>query len=146
MSTKTFQFAMALLLQCCCSFVSDAGPSKTINNDRQEWRTTIYPAIGLSIEHPNWIADIDDETNQWSLLAHPLVESPASEFQYRVKVAIYKYTKEQYNRIFKSYTQTPTDWINSEHLATVQMTNEQWIYVRRDLFGSNQFAYSCVGR
>jgi len=146
MTSKYFRLAMALILQCCCCFVSDAGPSKTNSNERQEWLTTIYPAIGLSIEHPNWIADIDDGTNEWSLLAYPLVASPVSDVQYRVNVAIYKYTKEQYDRIFKSYIQSTADWINSEHLGTVQMTNEHWIYVRRDLFGSNQFAYSCVGR
>lgn len=116
----------------------------SMSEDSGKWQTHVYPKIGLKIQLPQWKAEIDDQDKMWLLLAYPLVENPAADVQYRVKVSVYRLTAEQHRRLYP--TGDSSGWMNSQHLQTSEMTNAMWIYARQDVFGSNGFAYCCSGR
>jgi hypothetical protein len=82
----------------------------------------------------------------WTLLAFPLVENPAADVQYRVMISAQKYTESQYQGLIRNPGTHSSGWSNSEHLQTSQMTNAFWIYSRRDIWRTNGFSYTCIGR
>lgn len=109
-------------------------------------QTHAYPQIGLQLQLPDWKADIDDQTRMWLLLGYPLVENPVTDVQYRVVISARRCTTEQHLRWYPTSSTNAYEWINLQHLQTSQMTNSFWIYSRRDVFGSNGFAYFCEGQ
>ncbi|MGA2240756.1 MAG: hypothetical protein ABSH11_01780 [Verrucomicrobiota bacterium] len=117
----------------------------SVQKTNEEWQAHTYPRIGLKIKLPNWKTDIEDQGRRWSLLAYPLVESPITDVQYRIVISAIKLPEEEHLRIYPKPGTNSTDWMNSQHLQTSQMTNAFWIYSRRDVFGSNGFAYFCEG-
>jgi hypothetical protein len=143
MNTKFFSIIIMALLTFVCGSAEDR---VTVQKESGEWQPFTYPKIGLKIQLPNWKADIEDQSRMWSLFAYPLVEKPAADVQYRVVISAHKFTREQHRRFFPESGTNSTDWMNSQHMQTSQMTNAFWIYVRRDVFGSNGFAYNCSGR
>jgi hypothetical protein len=60
-------------------------------------------------------------------------------------ISAIKLPEEEHLRIYPKPGTNSTGWMNSQHLQTSQMTNAFWIYSRRDVFGSNGFAYFCEG-
>src|SRR6266567_3165518 len=139
-------FLIALLtamFSFACILSSNA---ESATEKRGEWQTHAYPKIGLKIDLPPWKLEIDDQDRRWTLLAFPLVENPASDVQYRVLVSAFKLTEQQYVRFYRTPGLKLSDWANSEHLQISQITNAFWIYTRRDVMGSNGFAYNFSGR
>ena len=129
-----------------CLFLSGSAEDRvSLQKTNEEWQAHTYPKIGLRIQLPNWKTDIEDQGRMWSLLAYPLVENPVTDVQYRVVISAIKLPEEEHLRIYPK-PGTNTDGMNSQHLLTYQMTNAFWIYSRRDVFGSNGFAYFCSGR
>jgi hypothetical protein len=138
-------FTLALLAMFACGNILSSG-AEPLSEAQGEWKTQIYPKIGLKMDLPPWKMDIDDQDRSWSLLAFPLVENPASDVQYQVLVSAIKLPEQQYLRFYRDPRHKLSDWANSEHLQTSQMTNDFWIYTRRDVVGSNGFAYNLTGR
>ena len=144
MNTKPI-FLIAFLMLCL--FLSTlAEDVASVQKTNEEWQAHTYPQIGLKIQLPNWKTDIEDQGRRWSLLTYPLVENPVTDVQYRVVISAIKLPEEEHLRIYPKPGTNSTDWMNSQHLQTGQMTNAFWIYSRRDVFGSNGFAYFCEGR
>ena len=141
MNRKPFSILIITLLALVYSSAEDG-----INGQKEEWQTYSYPQIGLKVRLPNWKADIEDQHRMWSLFAYPLVENPATDVQYRVVISAQRCTGEQYLRWYHKSGTNTSEWMNLQHMQTSQMTNAFWIYSRRDVFGSNGFAYFCVGR
>ena len=108
------------------------------------WQAHIYPQIGLKLELPSWKVDVEDQGRRWSLLAYPLVENPVTDVQYRIVISVVKLPEKAHLRIYPKGTNSE-NWMISQHLQTGQMTNEFWIYTRRDILG-NGFGYHCSGR
>jgi hypothetical protein len=117
----------------------------SLQKTNEAWQAHTYLRIGLKIKLPNWKTDVEDQGRRWSLLAYPLVENPVTDVQYRVVISAIKLPEEEHLRIYPKLNTDSTGWINSQHLQTSQMTNAFWIYSRRDVFGSNGFAYFCEG-
>jgi hypothetical protein len=143
MNTKFLPTIFITLLAFVCSVAKDTAP---IQNDSEGWQSHAYPTIGLKMQLPNWKADIDDQKQMWLLLGYPLVENPVADVQYRVVISARRCTKEQHLRWYPESSTNSSEWINLQHLQTSQLTNAFWIYSRRDVFGSNGFAYNCSGR
>jgi hypothetical protein len=120
--------------------------SADLTERNKEWQTNTYPTIGLKMQIPHWKVDFDDQKRRWFLFAYPLVENPNDDAQYRVVISVLKLPEKEHLRIYPKGGTNASDWINSQHLQTSQMTNAFWIYVRKDVFGSNGFAYYCSGR
>jgi hypothetical protein len=118
----------------------------SVQKANDEWHTYTYPKIGLKMQLPNWKPDIEDQGRRWSLLAYPLVENPVTDVQYRVVISTVKLPEEEFLRLYGKPSTNISNWVTSAHLQTSQMTNAFWIYSRRDVFGSNGFAYFCEGR
>ena len=114
--------------------------------DGDGWQAHTYPHIGLKLRLPGWKSDVEDQSRMWSLLAYPLVENPVTDVQYRVVISANRYTESQYLRLIRNPGTNSSGCSNSEHLQTSQMTNAFWIYSRRDIWGTNGFSYSCIGR
>ena len=121
--------------------LSNADPVNKLN---QVWQTNTYPEIGLRIQLPNWKVDIDDQKRRWFLFAYPLVENPNDDAQYRVVISVLKLPENEHLKIYPKGGTNSSDWMNSQHLQTSQMTNAFWIYARKDIFGPNGFAYNCT--
>jgi hypothetical protein len=143
MNTKTLIVVLSGSFLLGCSSLSNAAPS---SEQYGEWQMHTYPNIGLRMLLPRWKVDIDDQERRWSLFAYPIVENPAADVQYRVVVSIVKLTNEQHLRIYPKAGTNTFEWMNSQHMQTSCMTNDFWIYARKDVFGSNGFAYYCSGR
>lgn len=105
-----------------------------------------YTNINLKMQLPSWKMDIDDQTRRWNLLAYPLVENPVADVQYRIVISIIKLPLDEHLRIYPKANSNLSDWMHSQHLSASQMTNDSWVYVRKDIFGTNGFAYYCSGR
>jgi hypothetical protein len=90
--------------------------------------------------------DIDDQNREWFLFAYPLVKNPNDDAQYRVVISALKLPEKEHLRIYPKAGASSSDWMNSQHLQTSQFTNAFGIYIRRDVFGTNGFAYYCSGR
>jgi len=118
----------------------------SVQKTNEDWQVHTYPRIGLKIKLPNWKTDIEDQGRRWSLFAYPLVENPVDDVQYRVVISAIKLPEKEHLRIYPKPATNSPEWMNSQHLQTGQMTNAFWIYSRRDVFGSNGFAYFCEGR
>ena len=144
MNTKTSLLIAFLTL--CLFLCSSAKDGVAVQNTNEEWQAHAYPNIGLKIQLPNWKTDIEDRGRMWSLLAYPLVENPVTDVQYRVVISAIKLPEEEHLRIYPKSGTNSTGWMNSQYLQTSHMTNAFWIYARRDVFGSNGFAYFCEGR
>jgi hypothetical protein len=130
-----------------CLFLSGSTEDRvSVQKANEEWQAHTYPQIGLKIQLPNWKTDIEDQSRMSSLLAYPLVENPSADVQYRAVISVYKLTEEQYLRLYRKPGTNSSNWAISQHLQTSQMTNAFWIYSRRDVWGSNGFAYNCSGR
>ena len=142
-NAKFFSISIVVLLTFVCSSAEDG---MSVQEETEKWQPHSYPQIGLKIQLPNWKADIDDQKRMWLLLGCPLVENPVTDVQYRVVISARKCTEEQHLRWYPKSSTNTSEWINLQHLQTSQMTNAFWIYSRRDVFGSNGFAYFCEGR
>jgi hypothetical protein len=137
---------LTAFLTLCLFLNGSAEDGVSPQKESGEWQLHSYPKIGLKIQLPNWKADIDDQKQMWLLLGYPLVENPVADVQYRVVISARRCTEEQSLRWYPKSSTNTSEWINLQHLQTSQMTNAFWIYSRRDVFGSNGFAYFCVGR
>jgi hypothetical protein len=144
MSTKSYLLTALVALSLAMNGFAEDGVS--LGKTNEEWQAKTYPEIGLKIRLPHWKADIEDHGRTWSLLAYPLVENPVTDVQYRVEITANKYTESQYLRLIRNYDTNSSDWSNSEHLHTSQMTNAFWIYARRDIWCPGGFSYPCTGR
>ena len=142
MKKNFFHITIVTLLTFVCGWAEDG---VSVQKESGGWQPHPYPKMGLKIQVPDWKADIKDQNQIWSLFAYPLVENPVSDVQYRVAISAQKLTEEQYLRYYREPGSNSLDWINSEHLQTSQMTNDWWILSRRDVFGSNGFAYRFKG-
>ena len=142
---NTYPSLLIAFLTLCLFICSSAKDGVSVQNTNEEWQAHAYPKIGLKIQLPNWKADIEDQGRRWSLLAYPLVENPVTDVQYRIVISAIKLPEEERLRIYSKPGTNSTDWMNSQHLQTSQMTNAFWIYSRRDVFGSNGFAFFCEG-
>jgi hypothetical protein len=112
-----------------------------------EWQTNTYPEIGLRIQLPQWKAVINDQATRWFLSAHQVEEEdPVPANRYRVMVSVEKVPYEEYEKLYRIYgTNAPEHWGNSAHPRTDQRTNQFWIAIRRDVYGTNGFVYRCDG-
>jgi hypothetical protein len=144
MNMKPFFLPAILVISACLTGLAQGGVP--IQKANEEWEAQTYPHIGLKLQLPHWKVDVEDQSRMWSLLGYPLVANPAADVQYRVTISVNKLTDEQYRRLFRKAGTNVSDWANSEHLQTSQMTNAFWIYSRRDICGTNGFAYTCTGR
>jgi hypothetical protein len=115
-----------------------------LNKKNEVWQTNTYSKIGLKIRLPNWNLDVDDQNRRWFLFAYPLVETPNDDAQYRVVISVLKLPETEYLRIYPKVSTKSSDWINSQHLNTSQMTNTFWIFFRKDILCTNGFAYNCT--
>jgi len=141
MNAKIFTALLfGFFLLGCCS-LSNANPP---NEQNGGWQTNTYPKIGLRMQLPHWKVDVDDQQMRWFLFAYPLVENPNDDAQYRVVISVLKLPEKEHLRIYPKSGTNSSNWINSQHLQTSQMTNAFWIYARKDVFGSNGFAYNCT--
>lgn len=136
---KCFFLSIILCLIFLTGFAEDTAQKRD-----NEWQTNTYPKIGLQLKHRGWNADIEDQPKSWMMLAIPLVKNPEADVQYRLVVTIGKLSKEEHLRWFPK--SGPGGWANSQHLEMSFSTNEFWIYCRKDIFSTNGFAYTCVGR
>jgi hypothetical protein len=122
-----------------------AGDGISVQKTGDRWQTNTYSQIRLKLQFPlSWKADVDDQGRRWDLLAYPLVENPVTDVQYRIVISVIKLPEKEHLRIYSKGTNSE-NWMVSQHLQTSQMTNELWIYTRRDIFG-NGFGYFCSGR
>ena len=144
MNTKSSFLTAFLVLYIFLSGSAEDGVA--VKKASEEWQAHAFLKIGLKMQLPNWKTDIEDQGRQWSLLAYPLVENPVTDVQYRIVISAIKLPEEEHLRIYPKPGTNFTDWMNSQHLQTSQMTNAFWIYSRRDIFGSNGSAYFCSGR
>jgi len=143
MNIKSVFLAMFLALVPLLSDLANDGVSEQKASDG--WLAHAYPQIGLQLHLPDWKADIDDQKRMWLLLGYPLVENPVTDVQYRVVISARRCTTEQHLRWYPKSSTNTSEWMNLQHMQTSQMTNAFWIYSRRDVFGSNGFAYFCEG-
>jgi hypothetical protein len=143
MNAKPIFLTAFLIFASLLNGLADDGIS--VQKASDGWKTNTYSQIGLKLQFPSsWKADVDDQGRRWSLLAYPLVENPVTDVQYRIVISVVKLPEEEHLRIYPKGTNSE-NWMISQHLRTGQMTNEFWIYTRRDIFG-NGFGYFCSGR
>ena len=142
MNTKIFRYVLWSSFFICCSQINAA----PLNESTEQWPTYIYTNINLEMQLPPWKVDVDDQGRRWSLFAYPLVENPTADSQYRITISVIKLTEKQHIRIYPKTSTNSSEWMNLQHLQTSQMTNDFLIYARRDVFGSNGFAYFCTAR
>jgi hypothetical protein len=140
------KFLLIAFLTLSLFLTGSAEDAISSQETNEAWQTHAYLRIGLKVKLPNWKTDIEDQGRRWSLFAYPLVENPVTDEQYRVVISAIKLPEKEHLRIYPKPGTNSTDWMISQHLQTSQMTNAFWIYSRRDVFGSNGFAYCCVGR
>ena len=143
MNTKSVFLIIFLAVAPSLSDLADDAIS--VQKASDGWQTHAYTQIGLQLRLPSWKADIEDQKRMWSLLGYPLVANPVTDVQYRVVISARRCTMEQHLRWYPRSGTNTSEWMNLQHLQTSQMTNAFWIYSRRDVFGSNGFAYFCEG-
>lgn len=142
-NVKPIFLTIFLALASLLNGLADDGVSVQKTSDG--WETNTYSQIGLKLQFPSsWKVDVGDQVRRWDLLAYPLVENPVTDVQYRIVISVIKLPEKEHLRIYPKGTNSE-NWMISQHLQTGQMTNEFWIYTRRDIFG-NGFGYSCEGR